>query len=201
MASHPTGYDSFDRYMTAVRRYLETRNMATRKHAALIVDANQPTIGRMWREGAPVSTAVAHLALSESATNPLSDGARLALILGGIVVIGGIFYAVNSSAAAAPAPPQNFLAVITDKPTITQYQTIAANAIASGYFAGLTTANYAVSDVDGNAANPKWVAVLSYLQTAANANRPWTNPPAGFPAALRTDGVLDYATAVVLNNA
>jgi hypothetical protein len=136
--------------------------------------------------------------------NPLSDGARIALILGGIVVIGGIFYAVNASAAPAAAPSgANYLATITDAPTVTQYQTIVANAIASGYYTqnGLTTASYAVADVDGNPSNPKWMATLAKLQTLANANRPWTNPPAGFPAALRTDGVLDYATAVVINNA
>ena len=44
-------------------RDLETRNMATRKRAAMIVDAQQDVIGRMWREGAPVQTAVAHLTM------------------------------------------------------------------------------------------------------------------------------------------
>ena len=59
--AHPTGHETFASYKAAVRRYLETRNMATRRQAALIVDSLEDVIGRYWREGMPVASAAARL--------------------------------------------------------------------------------------------------------------------------------------------
>ena len=126
------------------------------------------------------------------------------------VAVGTAIYFGEKTAAAAtpPAAPQNLLSPITDAGTVRYYQNGIAQAIAAGKGNLLvgpsqpapTTADYAVSDVDGNPANPKWMKVLAAFQTYANSQAPFTGAPAGFPAQLRTDGVLDYATAIVIAN-
>ena len=109
---------------------------------------------------------------------------------------------------SAPAPtPMSFTATITDPATVRQYQAIVANALAlpTAALPGMTVADYGLPDVDGNPSNPRWVRVLSALQTAVNPLLPAAvaagRTPPGFPSQLRTDGVLDYATAVVIQNA
>lgn len=102
-------------------------------------------------------------------------------------------------------PTQNFLALITDPASVTQYQTAVANAIAAGNGNMLVAATqpvptYSSSDVDGNPANPKWVALLSLFQQYVDSGGPLKAVLPGFPTSLRTDGVLDYATALVLMN-
>ena len=141
----------------------------------------------------------------------MSDGARIGLIALGVAVVAGIYYAVNGSTAAAspPGAATNYLAVITDPATVKQYQSIFATALSQGpsNLPGLTAASYGPSDVDGNPSNPRWMAVLSLFQKDVNAEAAkatpsgFTNVPGGFPAQLRTDGVLDYATAIVIQNA
>jgi hypothetical protein len=42
--------------------------------------------------------------------------------------------------------------------------------------------------------------VLAAFQAYANTSAPFQGVPAGFPTQLRTDGVLDYATAMILAN-
>jgi hypothetical protein len=122
----------------------------------------------------------------------------------------------DASAAPSPPPPvsQNpLLAPITDKNTVTYYQ----NGFAQGLLQypttspqdmpGLTAQSYGPTDVDGNPQNARWVAALATFQKDANAEAAAGTPPgyqdtpAGFPAQLRTDGVLDYATAIILANA
>ena len=134
--------------------------------------------------------------------------------LGWLVALGGAAVAAvaaavffgEKSASAAPAAPQNLLSPITDKATVTYYQNGIAQGLAKNTandIPGLTASSYGPTDVDGNPANARWMAALSILQAFINAQRPWwknTTAPAGFPAALRTDGVLDYATAIMLEN-
>jgi hypothetical protein len=137
-------------------------------------------------------------------SKPMSDGKRMALIAVGAAVVAGIYLAVNSKPAAAspPGSATNFLAPITDPAAVKQYQTLLAWALANtANVPGLTAASYGSNDVDGNPANPKWVAVLSTFQKDANAVAGgFQNVPGGFPAKLRTDGVLDYATSIVIQN-
>ena len=138
-----------------------------------------------------------------------SRAAWIVGIVAAVAAVGGAVLLGEKVATAAPAAPQNLLSPITDAGTVRYYQNGIAQSIAAGkgsMIAGpnqpaLTTADYAVSDVDGNPANPKWMKVLAAFQTYANTQAPFTGAPAGFPAQLRTDGVLDYATAIVLANA
>lgn len=101
-----------------------------------------------------------------------------------------------------PTSPNDYLSVITDAPTVTLYQNAIAGALSQGnaQIPGMTSANYGAADVDGNPANPRWVAVVAAFQKAADGDlKPNTGIP-GFPSTLRTDGVLDYATALVMVN-
>jgi hypothetical protein len=114
---------------------------------------------------------------------------------------------------APPTPPlppgAAFTTPITDPNMVRQYQTIVANAFATdptvSATVGLTPADYTSADVDGNPANPRWVRVVAAFQSYANTILPAAlaagKLPAGFPAQLRTDGVLDYATAILIANA
>jgi hypothetical protein len=128
----------------------------------------------------------------------------------GALAVGGIAYAATSSKSSSPTPSgQAFTATITDPNGVLPYQNEAAGALTDpGSTAaadlGLPPNAYTLSDVDGKWNNPKWMAVVSAFQRFANANLPIARAagklPAGFPAQLRTDGVLDYATAIVMQN-
>lgn len=109
---------------------------------------------------------------------------------------------------ASPAPTaQQFTAVITDPNAVRQYQTMLASALAQPVspIEGLTAADYGPADVDGDPANARWVRALSVFQTMINPALPAAfaagKLPAGYPAQLRTDGALDYATAIAMQNA
>lgn len=134
------------------------------------------------------------------------------------IIIGGLYlYGRAADAAAAGVPtlvpsPTGFMAVITDPNEIRQYQTLLASALAAKEpdgIGGVRMADYNAGDVDGRASNPRWISALSGVQRfidismAQDAATPGytSTAPAGFPAQLRTDGVLDYATAVLLVNA
>lgn len=101
----------------------------------------------------------------------------------------------------------SFTAVITDPNMIRQYQTILANGLTSdpttAQQLGLSPSDYAVSDIDGDPNNRKWMKVLSAYQYYVNQNLPAAvaagRLPAGYPSQLRTDGVLDYATGMAIN--
>lgn len=138
---------------------------------------------------------------------------RVAWIVGGVValgaLIGGIAYASTPpSKPQSPSGPQ-YLAVITDPNMVRQYQSIIAQVLADKGQPGLpmppfgtwTVGDYNGSDVDGNPANARWVRFLSAFQKYSNTQAPFTAAPPGYPAQLRTDGVLDYATAVMIMNA
>ena len=136
----------------------------------------------------------------------------------GTIVAGaiGIIALVEHNASAKPAspPPQpqpspagaqtNFLALITDPATVRKYQTQIAGALASGdtTLTGISAADYSPSDVDGDPNNPRWRHVVSAIQAWVNKNIPAAAAagklPAGFPF-LRTDGVLDQATAFAID--
>jgi len=108
----------------------------------------------------------------------------------------------------------DYTALVTDPNTVKTFQTVVANGIAQGKGNLLvlpgttvpTTSTYALSDVDGNPQNPKWLALMAQFQAYVNQDTPlkptWPGPNflPGFPTALRTDGVLDYATALFLTN-
>jgi hypothetical protein len=126
-------------------------------------------------------------------------------------VVGTVLIVSEVKASAAQSQPaaNPLLRPITDKATVTYYQ----NGLAQGLLQrntnqipGLTATTYPVTAVDGNPANPTWMAALAIFQKWANAQVATNTPPgfrdapAGFPSALRTDGVLDYATAIVLAN-
>ncbi len=114
--------------------------------------------------------------------------------------------------SAPPAPPlpasttNALLQPITIASQVKPFQEIIATALThrptdmSEW--GLTPADYSTSDVDGDPNNPKWKRLLGILQRTLNAflkeeGIPKDAPP-GFPAQLRTDGVLDYATAAAI---
>lgn len=127
--------------------------------------------------------------------------------LGLLAVIGGIAYAVNASSQQANTTT-NYLAVINDPATVKQYQSLVATNLAAGDYKSdiqLTSSSYAASDVDGNPSNPKWVSTLAQLQAYINStgelSKAGNGLPAGFPTSLRTDGVLDLATAILLAGA
>jgi len=139
--------------------------------------------------------------------------AAAALVLGGLYLYGrGAVAAASGLPQMVPPGPTGFLAVITDPNQIKQYQSIVAGVVADhepGGLAGLHIADYNAGDVDGNAHNPRWIAALSALQRYVNADQAaaaamagYTAAPVtpGFPDQLRTDGVLDYATAIVIVN-
>jgi hypothetical protein len=103
-------------------------------------------------------------------------------------------------------PPQNYLALVTDPATVTQYQSIVADAIAQGKGNFLVGPNvpvptYTSADVDGNPANPTWMTIIADFQKYVDSSGPLNTGMPGFPSSLRTDGVLDYATALALMNA
>jgi hypothetical protein len=103
-------------------------------------------------------------------------------------------------------PTQNYLALVTDPATVTQYQSMIASAIAQGKGGLIVGPNapvpsYTSADVDGNPANPTWMTIIADFQTYVNSGGPLNTGIPGFPLSLRTDGVLDYATAIVLMNA
>lgn len=144
------------------------------------------------------------------------------LVVGGALAaaaaaVGVIMLATNKTAAASPQslqlpPGANLLTPITDAGTVRYYQNGVADGLSrmaqpDAQLPGLSATSYTVSQVDGNWQNPAWMAVLSIIQqdlnAAAASNNPpgWHNAPAGLPAQLRTDGVLDYVTAIMLANA
>jgi hypothetical protein len=112
--------------------------------------------------------------------------------------------------APAPLPSSNLLTPIIDPNSVRQYQTLLADGLTNPPDAqalGLTSADYGQADIDGNPQNPRWTHVLSAFQKYINTLLATMTPqkraslPAGFPAQLRTDGVLDYATAIALTSA
>jgi len=96
---------------------------------------------------------------------------------------------------------------IVDSAVVRYFQNLLAIAITGqaeyGSFAQnskLTTADYNQNDVDGNPGNPRWMHVLSVFQAMVNGIiniNPISVFP-GFPAQLRADGVLDFATAIAI---
>jgi hypothetical protein len=125
----------------------------------------------------------------------------LGLTAGAVVVGGGIAIAAmpTKKTAAVPPGPPNFTAIITDPNMVRQYQTMFAADVAAAK-APLNQIAYTAAQVNGDPTDQQWMAALAKLQVYANAN-PWQSAPAGFPAILRTDGVLDYATALIIANA
>jgi len=121
---------------------------------------------------------------------------------------------------ASPPPGASITTPITDAPTVRYYQGLLADMLSkltqediANFPTPLAINMWTAGEVDGNPQNPRWVAALSAIQIGANAEangpdlanpgkkRGWpTDFPADFPAQLRTDGVLDYATAMLLNN-
>jgi hypothetical protein len=102
-------------------------------------------------------------------------------------------------------PKTDFLALITDPVAVRQRQSQMANGLAhgDGKLIGMSTQDYTKGEVDGNPNNPRWRRVLAAFQA-------WTNPaltaavaagrlPAGYPAQLRTDGILDQATDLAIS--
>jgi hypothetical protein len=144
--------------------------------------------------------------------------AAFTLFAGAVALAAGIGIGVMVSkpaAAATVGPPGAnplFTTPITDAGTVKQYQTLIATAIATATATGATAIGpwsptaaasqpYPTTSVDGNPANPAFMADLAQFQVWMNAQQPWSYVfPAGFPAALRTDGVLDYATAMAIVN-
>jgi hypothetical protein len=139
----------------------------------------------------------------------METGTKIALwVTAGVVGLLAVVGIAEEARAATPANP--LLQVVTDPGTVKQFQTIIATAIANGQGNLLvspgtnapTTADYAMSDVDGNPANAKWMAVLANFQRYVDASLPQIAAagklPAGYPSTLRTDGVLDYATAIAI---
>jgi len=110
---------------------------------------------------------------------------------------------LGPSPAAQPQP--SFTAVVSDPNAVRQYQAILANRFQNEMLApqlGLTPADYTQTDVDGNPYNPRWQRALAAFQAFINAKPiPAGVLPAGFPDHVRTDGVLDYATALIIANA
>jgi len=96
-----------------------------------------------------------------------------------------------------------FTALVTDPAQVTASQNIVARSLtATPSQFGATLANYGPADVDGNPSNPRWMHVLSLIQSTLNAALPaialtGVLPP-GYPTQLRTDGVLDQATSLAI---
>lgn len=117
------------------------------------------------------------------------------------------FVPAPSPTPGGPSPADIFAAVATDPGVVKAAQTIVAQGLMDPTLqtaTGLTSADYNQYDVDGNPNNPRWVRVLGVVQKYFNAILPTATPgklPAGFPAQLRTDGVLDYATSTILDKA
>jgi hypothetical protein len=144
----------------------------------------------------------------------VGTGALIGLLAGTFV---GAAIGSPSAQAAPPAPTptppplpaNNLLAVITDPNAVRQYQTVVANAVSNppdAQVIGVASTDYTSADIDGNPQNPRWTRVLSAFQKYINTRLATMTPqdraslPAGFPAQLRTDGVLDYATAITLTS-
>ena len=130
------------------------------------------------------------------------------VILGGIAAALFFYHRQAEAAGAQVSTASGFAAPITDAATVKQYQSIIADDIAAGAFSGyvppITLVQYGAGDVDGNPTNARWMSVLSTIQRDINTSLSTMAPgklPAGFPAQLRTDGVLDYGTAVAIANA
>ena len=117
---------------------------------------------------------------------------------------------VTDLGKSPPAPPAgtSFTALITDPNAVKQYQTLMADAFTNNpgtpSLLGLAPADFTAADVNGNPNDPRWTRVVSAYQTFMNTQLPSVvasgKAPAGFPSQLRTDGLLDYATAVAINN-
>lgn len=124
-----------------------------------------------------------------------SDGPLYGSILLGTAIGTVAGLVVNRMAAPAPSP---YLAVVTDAAAVAQSQAVLAALVLKGYAPG---AAYTVAEVNGDPKSPRFVAALAHFQTYANANADFSKAPADYPKQLRTDGVLDYATAQMLTNA
>lgn len=131
------------------------------------------------------------------------------LLIAGLVgatalTIGAVVYAkTRDSETPSSSTP------VTDAATTHYLQRIVAQALEKGphrLLPGLTSADYNSSDVDSNPENPRWKRVVSTFQTLANKILPSLiaseivadQIPADFPSQLRTDGVVDWATATLL---
>lgn len=180
-----------------------------------VIDGNRMAV---FRHGRSTYAQLAHMVARD---NPMSSAAQLALVAGlAVVVIGGgiaIAVAASKPAAAAPtpkpghlpapAPPPvpvgaGFTTPITDPATVTQYQTVVANGVADPTYTG-PPVTYAITNVNGNPSDPTWMAALAIIQRYINTDGGGIDPtkvPPGFPIPIRTDGVLDYATAIVFAN-
>jgi len=114
---------------------------------------------------------------------------------------------VGASPLPASGGTPAFTTVVTDPNVVRQYQTVLANALANMGAAqelGIPSSAYLPSMVTGNASDPAWTSVLSTYQKYVNPLLPGAAAAGalvpGFPAQLRTDGVLDYATAMSMMN-
>jgi hypothetical protein len=135
----------------------------------------------------------------------MTPAAKSALILGGAVVLAAGAIVVTSVVVKPAPPPPNYLALVKNPAVVKAAQNGLAATIGAGGFASktaspiLTAADWSGWNIDGNPENPKWVAALAKAQKAINALLPFDKKrPAGFPSQLRTDGVLDWATADIL---
>lgn len=148
--------------------------------------------------------------------NPIG-GLAVAAIAGGLLAAGIVVAVVMSKPAPAKAPPgkipapppppvpagATFTTPITDAATVRQYQYVLASAVADPNWAGPPVI-FPATAVTGNPTDPAWTQALAIVQNFINTTDGGIDPtkvPAGFPIPIRSDGVFDYATAIVFANA
>lgn len=128
------------------------------------------------------------------------------LIAAGLFLVGLVWVHTTLPAPGSPTTmAASLLGLVTVPADVMQYQLIVVSAIASGASPVPAWAArppmYTEAQIDGDVTNPAFIAALAPFQVWANANSAsWTAVPIGYPAQLRTDGVLDYATAIALVN-
>lgn len=120
-------------------------------------------------------------------------------LIAGLVVLGLVWWEKSSKSAGTQASQlaAGLLMVVpsSDKQAVYAAQMNLVSRSARGDYA---TTPYAQSDVDANPMSPKFVTALAAFQSAANSFGDFAK--AGLPfTSVRTDGVLDYATAALLN--
>jgi hypothetical protein len=146
------------------------------------------SVSRVSPGNSPNSVGITILANSASALSTTQ-----ALSAAGLAPSPTGYNVVIASSTASVSP--TYLAAVTDTPTVTSAQTDLANWLtgASGK-SYIPTAIYPVTSVNGNPADPTWMATLALFQRWANAVGAGANMGSSFPPIIRADGVLDVAT-------
>jgi hypothetical protein len=130
----------------------------------------------------------------------MTRGERIFAIAGGLAAVAGVSL-IAWAEGQTKGEKSVYTTPVTDASSLKQIQTTLASLLSSGDMPALSSVSYTSADVDGDASNPRWIAALSAFQKTSNVSLPWgTGLPPGMPARLRTDGVLDYATAIILIN-